>query len=154
MIVLATNVPQTLDEALQDRMDEIVHFERPSLKERIDILNYYLSMYCKSETKWYVNLKTIVLHPTILIYGKARMELNEISQDYIKSIAERTEGFSGRELNKLIVSMHDAAFAKEKPILDYATAEVVLARHLTQYKVKGKWSVSQSEYFKLMHPKV
>lgn len=37
MVVLATNVPSILDEAILDRIDEAVHFPFPAKKERIDI---------------------------------------------------------------------------------------------------------------------
>jgi len=52
------------------------------------------------------------------------------------------------------VSWHDAAFAKEDPVLDKETMDQVLELHLKQNKTKNKWNVDQADYFKIMHPKL
>jgi ATPase family AAA domain-containing protein 3A/B len=153
MVVLATNEPQLLDEALQDRIDEMVYFEKPSLTERANILYHYLIKYCKPERTWFEKVKLYISHPTILVHGKRSINISSLDSDYIDDIAKRTEGFSGRELTKLIVSWHDAAFAKCSPILDKTIIEEVLERQIDQNKTKDKWNLSQKEYFKLMHPK-
>jgi len=38
MIVLATNAPEQLDNAVYDRCDEIVEFYKPELNERKEII--------------------------------------------------------------------------------------------------------------------
>lgn len=38
------------------------------------------------------------------------MRLEGVDQNLIDRIAEETEGFSGRELMKMVVAWHDAAF--------------------------------------------
>jgi ATPase family AAA domain-containing protein 3A/B len=154
MIVLATNAPQLLDVAIQDRIDEMIMFDRPSYKERSNILYHYLLKYCKPERNLISKLKSILKNPTIIFYKIKRINISQIDTDYIDDIAIRTEGFSGRELNKLVVSWHDAAFAKDDPVLDKATVESVLERHLEQNKVKKDWNANQEEYFKMMHPKL
>ncbi len=154
MIVLATNAPQLLDEAIQDRLDEMVNFERPSLKERTNILYHYLLQYCKPSRTFLQKLQNVLSHPSVLFHGKKTINISELDPDYIEDIASRTEGFSGRELTKLVVSWHDSAFAKEIPLLDKQTIEEVLARHIEQNKTKDKWNVLQKEYFNTMHNKL
>ena len=46
IVVLATNSPEQLDEAVHDRIDEIVGFGLPSLNERRTMLFHYLVQYC------------------------------------------------------------------------------------------------------------
>jgi ATPase family AAA domain-containing protein 3A/B len=46
IVVLATNLPESLDEAVLDRVDELVGFNLPSIKERKTILYHYLVKYC------------------------------------------------------------------------------------------------------------
>jgi ATPase family AAA domain-containing protein 3A/B len=152
MVVLATNTPQLLDEALQDRMDEMVYFEKPSIKQRADILNYYLLKYLEPKYTLIERIKMVLKHPSLL-YIKKKTIQSELDSSYIDDVAERTEGFSARELNKLIVAWHDEAFAKDMPILDKQVAEKVVDRHIRQNKIKEKWNTSQHEYFNLMHSK-
>ena len=90
-------------------------------------------------------------HPSTLIHGKKKINISQINSDHIENIAKRTEGFSGRELTKLVVAWHDAAFAKDNPILDKETVEDVLNRHINQNKTKDKWNNLQKEYFNTMH---
>jgi ATPase family AAA domain-containing protein 3A/B len=153
MIVLATNTPELLDEALQDRMDEMVYFEKPSIKQRADILNYYLLKYLKPKHSLLEKMKMILKHPSLIYITKKDIK-SELSAEYIDEVANRTEGFSARELSKLVIGWHDEAFAKENPVLDTPTANKVVDKHIIQNKVKDKWNTTQHEYFKLMHSKI
>jgi ATPase family AAA domain-containing protein 3A/B len=153
MVVLATNTPQVLDEAIQDRIDEMLYFDKPSLTERTNILFQYLIKYCKPKKSFIEKAKDVINHPSLLINGKKTINISQLDSKYIESIAERTEGFSGRELTKLVVSWHDAAFSMENPTLDKVTVEEVLNRHIEQFKTKNKWNKTQKDYFNLMHNK-
>ena len=90
-------------------------------------------------------------NPSSIFAKKKVINISSLSQELIEQIAERTEGFSGRELTKLVISWHDAAFAKSDPILDLETIENVLARHIEQNTTKNKWNKAQDDYFKKMH---
>ena len=46
IVVLATNSPDQIDEAVHDRIDEIVGFKLPSFNERRIMLYHYLVQYC------------------------------------------------------------------------------------------------------------
>jgi hypothetical protein len=43
--------------------------------------------------------------------------MQDVSEDFIEQIAKDSEGFSGRELFKMVVAWHDAAFIRPDPIL-------------------------------------
>ena len=47
VVILATNNPESLDEAVHDRIDEIVGFKKPSEREREIMLYHYLVKYCQ-----------------------------------------------------------------------------------------------------------
>jgi ATPase family AAA domain-containing protein 3A/B len=46
IIVMATNQPDQLDEAVHDRIDEVVGFDVPTEKERQTMLYHYIVKYC------------------------------------------------------------------------------------------------------------
>ena len=46
ILVMATNTPEQLDEAVHDRIDEVVGFGAPSKNERQIMLFHYLVKYC------------------------------------------------------------------------------------------------------------
>lgn len=154
MVVLATNAPQLLDTAIQDRIDEMILFDRPSIKERANILYHYLLKFCQPQKKLSEKIEMWIKHPSTLIHGKKTINISQLDSNFIDEIAARTEGFSGRELTKLVVAWHDAAFAKDVPILDKETVEKVLVSHLQQDRTKDDWNETQKKYFKLLHPKI
>jgi ATPase family AAA domain-containing protein 3A/B len=129
----------------------MVYFEKPSSKERSIILYHYLVKYCMPPTKFAEKFNQFKSNPSSLLSTKKVINISSLSQELIEEIATRTEGFSGRELTKLVISWHDAAFAKSDPILDKETIEEVLDRHIDQNKTKNKWNKTQDDYFKKMH---
>jgi len=102
-------------------------------------------------SKYIEKIKQWKDNPSSLFAKKKVINISSLSQELIEQIATRTEGFSGRELTKLVISWHDAAFAKADPILDKDTVEEVLARHIDQNTTKNKWNRAQDDYFKKMH---
>lgn len=129
----------------------MVYFEKPTVKERSIILYHYLLKFCMPPKKLADKIKIWKSNPSSFFAKKKVINISELSQELIEKIAERTEGFSGRELTKLVISWHDAAFAKSDPILDKETIESVLNRHIEQNHTKQSWNVKQEEYFKKMH---
>lgn len=45
MLVLASNQPEQFDWAINDRIDEIVHFDLPRLEERERLVRLYFDKY-------------------------------------------------------------------------------------------------------------
>ena len=71
--------------------------------------------------------------------------------EVIKKIAEDTEGFSGREIQKMVVAWHDAAFTLPEPILTPDIMQKVLGKFHLQHKLKKTWTKEESMiYEKLM----
>jgi len=151
MVVLATNAPQLLDEAIQDRMDEVLSFDSPLLEERVKIIKYHLNLYMnRLDDKW-EKIKFIIKHPKFIFYNIQRVDLSEITEGYLLEISSKLEGFSGREIGKLVVSWHDEMYAKDSLKLDKETIEKVMGRHIEQVKTMQEWNNKQKEFFKVIH---
>jgi len=90
MIVLATNIPNMLDQAVKDRIDEAINFPLPGVKERKRILKLYFRKMFVSEVE--------------------KTTFNETDQIF-ERLANSTDGFSGRQLSKYMVSVQTSLYA-------------------------------------------
>ncbi|XP_032003939.1 ATPase family AAA domain-containing protein 3B isoform X1 [Hylobates moloch] len=89
MLVLASNLPEQFDCAINSRIDVMVHFDLPQQEERERLVRMYFDNY--------------VLKPAT--EGKRRLKLAQF--DYgrkCSEIARLTEGMSGREIAQLALS--------------------------------------------------
>ena len=118
VLVMATNTPDQLDEAVHDRIDEVVGFGSPTKSERQIMLFHYLVKYCTPPTTTSEKLAFIYKHPKSIYTGKKLIRMKDVDQELIEQIAAETEGFSGREIMKMVVAWHDAAFATPDAVLN------------------------------------
>merc|ERR1719250_434596 len=91
MLVLASNTPEQLDWAINDRLDEVVEFALPGLEERERLVRLYFDKY--------------VLQPA-LGEGKGRkLKIEEMDYgELCTEVAMAADGMSGREIAKLGVA--------------------------------------------------
>lgn len=68
----------------------------------------------------------------------------------IETIAHETEGFSGRELQKMVVAWHDAAFTLPEPVLTPDIMNKILNKFHLQHKLKKTWTKEESMIFEKM----
>ena len=112
--ILGTNTPFLIDNAVHDRIDEIVKFDLPKDNERKDILIF-----------------------------NARNHFDKISYDlfikHINLIVEKTKGFSGRELVKFVISLFDHYSCSKNGILNNEILYNCLNSFIEQKKIKEKW---------------
>ncbi|KAF6166686.1 hypothetical protein GIB67_005548 [Kingdonia uniflora] len=125
VLVLATNRPGDLDRAITDRIDEVIEFPLPGEEERHKLLNLYLKKYLynqdKTESRWGL----------LSFRGKQKtITLKDLPEDIILEAAKKTEGFSGREIAKLIASVQAAVYGSPDCVLDSQ-----LFREVVDYKV-------------------
>jgi len=90
------------------------------------MLYHYLVKYCKPPSSFTEKATFLYKHPKTLFTGKKLIRMEGVSHDVIEGIAARTEGFSGRELTKMVVAWHDAAFTLPDPVLTPDIMENVL----------------------------
>ncbi|XP_031096456.1 ATPase family AAA domain-containing protein 3C-like [Ipomoea triloba] len=127
VLVLATNRPGDLDSAITDRIDEVIEFPLPQEEERFKLLKLYLNKYLSSEgssdSKWGGGL---------FKKQPQQITVKDISDDIIREAARKSEGFSGREIAKLMASVQAAVYGSPdcvlhpqlfKEIVDYKVAE-------------------------------
>jgi len=125
MIVFASNQPDQFDWAINDRIDEMVEFGLPGEAERAKMLKQYFEKYIsKPENK----AKKITLDE----------DLGDMDNEYAK-IAQRTKGFSGREISKLAIAWQAAAFGGNSATLDKKMLNEVLHHHIAAHKQKEEW---------------
>lgn len=114
---MATNNPEQLDEAIHDRVDEVVNFNLPNENERKIMLFHYLVQYCQPPTTPMEKAQFIWKYPRSLYHGKKLIRMEGVTKEVIDDIAKQTEGFSGRELTKMVIAWHDAAFTLPDAVL-------------------------------------
>lgn len=112
MMVYASNQPSQFDEAILDRIDEMVTFELPGLHERRKMIAMYFETYLLDPLgQWPKKVHTV-----------------DIGEVDIEQVAKMTEGFSGRAISKLAVAWQAAAYGTDGAILDqdmfYKTVEI------------------------------
>eukprot|EP00210_Caulerpa_lentillifera_P004067 g3880.t1 len=136
LVVLATNRPADLDAAVLDRIDEALYFPLPGIQERVLILQVYLEKYLiqtPSESDvWSARIRRQIF---ALLGGRRaqtdRIQLEGITDEMIKKVAEQTDGFSGRELAKFMASLQAAVYGSKRAVLTPELFEQIL-----EFKVK------------------
>ncbi|KAI4384694.1 hypothetical protein MLD38_002813 [Melastoma candidum] len=125
VLVLATNRPGDLDSAVTDRIDEVLEFPLPGEDERFKLLKLYLEKYIAQ-----AGSRKPGLFKNLLMKQQQRIEIKGLTDDVIREAASKTEGFSGREIAKLMASVQAAVYGSEECVLDSA-----LFREVVDYKV-------------------
>lgn len=123
VLVLATNRPGDLDSAINDRMDEMLEFPLPGPEERFRLLQLYLHQYVTSAgtpASWTQGLWR----------RQERIEVKGVTDDVLREAAARLDGFSGREIAKLMASVRGAVYGSKDSVLD-----AKLFREVVDYKV-------------------
>ncbi|CAK4114777.1 unnamed protein product [Aphanomyces euteiches] len=122
MIVFASNQPEQFDWAINDRIDEMVEFMLPGLDERVRMLQQYVDKHLlQSKSK----AKKIIVQ--------------DIDNEDLVSVAKRIEGFSGREISKLVIAFQAAAYGNSNSEFTKALMEEVLEHHMIAHRQKEEW---------------
>lgn len=123
VLVLATNRPGDLDSAITDRIDEVIEFPLPGEEERLKLLNLYLNKYLCDETNGSKG-------GLFLKKQAQKITIKDLSEDVLREAAKKIEGFSGREIAKLVASIQAAVYGRPDCTLDSQ-----LFKEIVDYKV-------------------
>lgn len=123
VLVLATNRPGDLDSAVTDRIDEVIEFPLPGEEERLKLLKLYLNKYLGDENKGSKGGFSLKKQPQ-------KITIKDLSEDVLREAAKKTEGFSGREIAKLMASIQAAVYGRPDCTLDSQ-----LFKEIVDYKV-------------------
>ncbi len=126
MLVLASNTPEQLDWAINDRLDEMIEFALPGDEERERLVRLYFDQY--------------VLQPAVEATKGRRLKVEEMDYSALCSeIANITKGMSGREIAKLGVAWQASGYAAEDGTL---TRDMIMEKvqdSVRSHKQKVQW---------------
>lgn len=125
VLALATNRPGDLDSAVADRIDEVLEFPLPGEDERFKLLKLYLDKYIAQ-----AGSRKPGLLQNLFKKQQQKIEIKGLTDDILREAAAKTEGFSGREIAKLMASVQAAVYGSENCVLDPS-----LFREVVDYKV-------------------
>ena len=97
MMVLATNRPDDLDSAVVDRVDEAMHFDLPTPELRKHLLKLYFDTYITKAGEDASFFRRSA--------AKITVDGEGFTEEFWDDLAEKTEGFSGRGISKLMLAV-------------------------------------------------
>ena len=123
MMVYASNQPSQFDEAIMDRIDEMVEFGLPAAHERRKMVAMYIEKYLLNPPgRWAKKVTTV-----------------DIGDEEIEQVVAETEGFSGRAISKLAIAWQAAAYGTDGAILDKETFFRTVEHHKASMSQKEDW---------------
>ncbi|GAX25444.1 hypothetical protein FisN_1Hh400 [Fistulifera solaris] len=134
MVVYASNQPSQFDEAVMDRVDEMVEFRLPGEDERRAMIALYIEKY--------------LLNPPGRLTKKVTTE--NIADAEIERVVKETEGFSGRAISKLAIAWQAAAYGTEGAVLDRDTFFSTVEHHKKSMLTKEEWLKHAAERAQLL----
>lgn len=81
------------------------------------MLFHYLVKYCQPPKSFKENVSFAWKYPRSLYRGRTLVRMESINKEIIDEIAADTAGFSGREITKMVIAWHDAAFTLPDAVL-------------------------------------
>ncbi|BFZ23194.1 hypothetical protein BsWGS_26233 [Bradybaena similaris] len=129
MLVLASNLPEQFDRAINNRLDDMVEFEIPGYEERERLVRHYFQKFILEPAA----SKASRLRVADFDYGKKCAE-----------IAQRTEGLSGREISKMGVAWQNRAYVSEDGVLTEEMIDRVVNLAMADHKKKVEWEQEPS----------
>jgi ATPase family AAA domain-containing protein 3A/B len=131
MMVLATNHPESLDPAVLSRVDKKLEIPLPGVEQRKAMLKSYLDKYITQGT-----FKTT-------INGRAKKQSmtvsDDINQDLINETAQKIEGFSGRDIEKMISEVKLSTISSGKTVASADIFKKVVNDCVEQHKKCKTW---------------
>ncbi|KAL3787501.1 hypothetical protein ACHAW5_003572 [Stephanodiscus triporus] len=123
MMVYASNQPSQFDEAVLDRIDEMVEFQLPGEHERKKMIVQYIEKYLLNPPgRWAKKVSTV-----------------DIGDEEIERVVKETEGFSGRAISKLAIAWQAAAYGTDGAILDQESFYKTVQNHKKSMAQKDGW---------------
>eukprot|EP00746_Dinoflagellata_sp_MGD_P076498 gnl/MRDRNA2_/MRDRNA2_308025_c0_seq1.p1 gnl/MRDRNA2_/MRDRNA2_308025_c0~~gnl/MRDRNA2_/MRDRNA2_308025_c0_seq1.p1 ORF type:complete len:103 (+),score=17.21 gnl/MRDRNA2_/MRDRNA2_308025_c0_seq1:2-310(+) len=78
--------------------------------------------------------------------GGSRIQLHGIEDQHLDEIALQTEGYSGRAISKLMISIQGHVYSKAVPELDAEELKKVVAMKLESFQKRSRLLDLQEEY--------
>lgn len=158
MVVFASNQPEQLDWAVQDRVDEMVEFHLPGPEQRLAMLQMYFDKYVtnaegaeggKATQGLQMPWKKMARRIGTQDIGNSSSVVGDEDEDLsnadaiamkLKGYAENlTDGFSGREIEKVAIAWQAAAYGSDVGDLTEAMMDDVIESYAEQAQAKRNW---------------
>ncbi|PIN23506.1 AAA+-type ATPase [Handroanthus impetiginosus] len=140
VLALATNRPGDLDSAVADRIDEVLEFPLPGEDERFKLLKLYLDKYIAQ-----AGARKPGLFSHLFQKQQKKIEIKGLNDDVLKEAAAKTEGFSGREIAKLMASVQAAVYGSEDCVLDPNLFREVVDYKVAEHQQRKKLAGTEGE---------
>ena len=139
--ILTTNYPKKLDAAVLDRIDEILQLELLKEQERKALLCRQFLRQFKCAADDHSSIFSKLCRPS----SKACFAVNFDVECSISDLASKTDGFSGRELEKIIQGVVHKTYASDAGVLDSAlwekeTETIIKAKEMKKVLLAGRKS--------------
>lgn len=130
MLVVATNRPSDLDAAVTDRIDEAMWFGLPDEPLREKLLRQYFDEYLRRAGE---KASGGVIAGALRKRAAKISIAGDIDDAYFADLARRTEGFSGRGISKLMLSVQGAVYGQDTPVVNRDTMEEVVQMKMREF---------------------
>lgn len=145
VLVLATNRAQDLDSAILDRCDESILFPLPNTKCRLLLVQQYFDMYVTQTLRQYELSKNSNLRKFIDWILDTKQDTHHINNDspllpapLLNTIVKCTNGFSGREIGKLMIALQSLLYTSQNMRLEHNDIVKVLEIKVKEHYEKNK----------------
>jgi ATPase family AAA domain-containing protein 3A/B len=140
VLALATNRPGDLDLAVADRIDEVLEFPLPGEDERFKLLKLYLNKYIAQAGE-----RKQSLFSSFFRKEQQKIAIKGVTDDVLREAAAKSDGFSGREIAKLMASVQAAVYGSEKCELDANLFREVVDYKVAEHQQRRKLSGAEDE---------
>ena len=146
MMVLATNWPEDLDAAVLDRIDDALEFPLPAFEQREELLlSHFTRCVGAPDTKtWKVAIPSCQRREGLAALlprgreGPGTVKLTGLGPKSFANLADKTGGFSGREIAKLMLSLQAHVFGSDGDLeVSLQVLQRVLTIKLKEHRAKG-----------------
>lgn len=148
MLIIATNRPCDLDNAIIDRIDESLEFELPNERSREKLLKYYFERdICKlennkdekeSNNKENKNVIKKIMNKIFKTNVNEMIKLKNINKNDLVEVNKKLIGFSGREINKLTNTIRNDVYGKNDLILDKESLLMIIKEKLEDHNIRSE----------------
>ena len=122
----------------------------PNENERRIMLFHYLVKYCQPPKSFQEKVSFTWKYPRSLYRGKTLVRMEGVNKEIRDERAAETKGFSGREITKMVIAWHDAAFTLPDAVLTPDLMRKVVKKFQLQHKLKENWTSEESKLMEKM----
>lgn len=127
MLILATNYPENLDSAVLSRVNKKIEIGLPGADERASLLQLYNNKYLKEPIKNHKEVKTLQVDAAL-------------DDQYFKGIAQKINGFSGREIDQLLAEVRIEALISGDDKVSQTLMDEVVNSKIAQHQKECNWN--------------